>query len=99
TRWPRDWSSDVCSSDLERVLKGDKSVSKNQEGVWQTPEELVAALGGGNGGGGGRGRGFGRGGFGGANTMPDVQAKELLAGVKERSEERRVGKECETGWE
>src|SRR5207253_8599575 len=22
TRWPRDWSSDVCSSDLEQVFKG-----------------------------------------------------------------------------
>src|SRR5690625_3732715 len=21
TRWPRDWSSDVCSSDLEKILK------------------------------------------------------------------------------
>src|SRR5207253_5674592 len=23
TRWPRDWSSDVCSSDLRRALPGD----------------------------------------------------------------------------
>ena len=66
---------------FERVLKGDKSVSKNQDGEWQTLEEIMAARGGGNGNGGGRGRG--RGGFGGANTLPDKQAEQLLAGVKE----------------
>src|SRR5690625_6211008 len=26
TRWPRDWSSDVCSSDLRRLLDGDRPV-------------------------------------------------------------------------
>src|SRR5437870_12335732 len=31
TRWPRDWSSDVCSSDLERVLRGDEHDPEEQE--------------------------------------------------------------------
>src|SRR5690625_7763299 len=40
TRWPRDWSSDVCSSDLRRYVKheggfgsGTWSVSPRQEGA------------------------------------------------------------------
>src|SRR5207253_5008243 len=33
TRWPRDWSSDVCSSDLEAV-----DVGPGQEGGRQQPE-------------------------------------------------------------
>ncbi len=79
----------------ERVVKGDKSASKNQEGVWQTPEEMMAAFGGGAPGGGapgggapggapGGGRG-GRGGGGmfGAVTLPAVQATDLLSKAKD----------------
>lgn len=61
---------------IETVIKGDKSVTRNQDGAWQTPEERAAARGNGNGG------GRGRGGMG-ANSLPHVQAAELLAGVKE----------------
>ena len=70
---------------MESVIKGDKTVMKNQEGAWQTPEEMMAAFGGGNGappggGRGGRGGGFGRGA---AANMPAEEAKTLLSGVKE----------------
>src|SRR5690625_7659157 len=37
TRWPRDWSSDVCSSDLESVHAGDEivdSVKDNDSMEW-----------------------------------------------------------------
>src|SRR5690625_6452070 len=53
TRWPRDWSSDVCSSDLS---SGQGAHAQNK----------TLSLGHGNG----------------------------MASVKQRSEERRVGKEC-----
>jgi hypothetical protein len=67
----------------ETITKGEKSVTKNQEGQWQTPEEMAAAFGGGGGGGGfGGGRGFGRGGAG-ATRLPTLDAQELLAAVSE----------------
>ena len=70
---------------MESVIKGDKTVMKNQEGAWQTPEEMMAAFGGGQGappggGRGGRGGGFGRGG---AANMPAAEATALLGGIKE----------------
>lgn len=69
---------------FDTIIKGDKSVSKNQDGAWQTMEELIAARGGGNGNGGGGRGGRGRGGFGaGLNQVPAKQAEDLLAGVKE----------------
>lgn len=69
---------------MESVIKGDKTVMKNQEGAWQTPEEMMAAFGGGNGAPPGGGRG-GRGGFGrgGAANMPAAEAAALIGGVKE----------------
>lgn len=70
---------------METVIKGDKSVMKNQEGAWQTPEEMMAAFGGGQAGAPGGGRG-GRGGMfgrGGAATMPAAEAQALLGGVKD----------------
>ncbi len=70
----------IGENTIETVIKGEKSVTKNQEGAWQTPEEMAAARAGGGGGG---GRGFGRGGFGGANALPASQAQGLLTGVKE----------------
>src|SRR5260221_8256242 len=54
----------ITFNDMSRVTirKGEKSVTKNPDGEWMTPEEMAAA-----GGGGGRGRG--RGGAG-AQTLP-----------------------------
>src|SRR5690625_5397856 len=56
TRWPRDWSSDVCSSDLTRALV-------------DAGADMVA-----------------------------LPAAWLAGPLKERSEERRVGKECRSRW-
>src|SRR6266508_6414630 len=39
TRWPRDWSSDVCSSDLER---GERQIGDG-EGAEGEPDHQVAA--------------------------------------------------------
>ena len=71
---------------MERVVKGDKTAMKNQDGTWQTPEEMMAAFGGGGGGGapgGGRGRGGGM--FGGTAVLPAAQAADLLSKVKDVS--------------
>src|SRR5437870_7836387 len=57
TRWPRDWSSDVCSSDLLRLYRG-------AQRLLSLEDQLVAEV----------------------------------AGESERSEERRVGKECRSRW-
>src|SRR5439155_11162402 len=57
TRWPRDWSSDVCSSDLPTRLSHPRSP-----------------------------------------RAPDVVHGLLAGEAARRSEERRVGKECRSGW-
>src|SRR5439155_13319859 len=69
TRWPRDWSSDVCSSDLI--------------GAW-LPAEIAP-------------RGFD---VGYAHLDVLVVLAVVLAGgdIDDRSEERRVGKECRSRW-
>ena len=67
------------SMTMERVVKGEKSAMKNQEGVWQTPEEMMAAFGGGPGGG---GRGPGGGMFG-TQLLPAAQAADLVDKVKD----------------
>src|SRR5215510_7135731 len=33
TRWPRDWSSDVCSSDLMLSVAGQMKVFQNEDGT------------------------------------------------------------------
>src|SRR5207253_7918426 len=77
TRWPRDWSSDVCSSDLPY----DALLDEYEPGA--TAAELTrvfAALR--------------------DDLVPLVQAI-LNSGKKaphDRSEERRVGKECRSRW-
>src|SRR5207253_4776370 len=73
TRWPRDWSSDVCSSDLP--------VSPNNVGrlalaVGVLAVFIVADLG----------------------KPAGAPLVALVAIVLLRSEERRVGKECRSGW-
>src|SRR5207253_5482904 len=77
TRWPRDWSSDVCSSDL---VDADRASPGGDL-------DLVtggAAL---------------------DERFLDAREMQLLrivrreqAAVEQRSEERRVGKECRWGW-
>src|SRR5439155_2804538 len=64
TRWPRDWSSDVCSSDLPLTpFRLQPDFSK---------KDILTAF-------------------------PEISSlNEKLA--KERSEERRVGKECRSRW-
>src|SRR5207253_3907376 len=57
TRWPRDWSSDVCSSDLKVIPPG-RSVPAEMIAGWNVPSPLP----------------------------------------RNRSEERRVGKECRSRW-
>lgn len=68
----------------ERLFKGTNSVTKNQEGQWQTPEEMQAA------GGGGRGGFGGFGGFGGAVAQPAATAQELAGLAKELKEDNGV---------
>src|SRR5690625_7906308 len=75
TRWPRDWSSDVCSSDLaEEVVR---AVIDELDGV--DVRALVPNLRGAE-------RAFGAG----------VKKLKTMLSATDRSEERRVGKECKT---
>src|SRR5437870_12741139 len=72
TRWPRDWSSDVCSSDL-----GTLAVSHGAE-----PHVLAV------------------GGIAKVEVLGLVPAAEAdsIGPSRNRSEERRVGKECRFWW-
>src|SRR5439155_6315075 len=91
TRWPRDWSSDVCSSDLnaaeirqrhERRDPGRRdaelaSIEIQGEQAVEPGKVLHPAVG-------------------------ERAAQEQIVGTRlvteQRSEERRVGKECRSGW-
>src|SRR5439155_13037730 len=83
TRWPRDWSSDVCSSDLCYATQN------RQAAVKRLAEEvdLVLVLGA-------------------ANSSNAARLREVAEALGTparlindvRSEERRVGKECRSGW-
>src|SRR5439155_16003761 len=86
TRWPRDWSSDVCSSDLQRLrgFPGDMSdkvtalgavVDETVDNVRRISSELRPAI---------------------LDDLGLVAALEWHA--EERSEERRVGKERRSRW-
>src|SRR5215510_13212723 len=44
TRWPRDWSSDVCSSDLLLFTRGVGGVARATGGVPAALRELQAAV-------------------------------------------------------
>src|SRR5690625_5942336 len=70
TRWPRDWSSDVCSSDLGVDLEGEIPLPDLSE--FQTRKEF--------------------------NEWKELQSSFTNRANTEyqRSEERRVGKECRT---
>jgi hypothetical protein len=64
---------------MQTVIKGEKTVMQNRDGVWVTREEMMQQMGGGGGGGGGRGMGM----FGGAGILPAQEAGNLLAKLKE----------------
>src|SRR5690625_6213604 len=77
TRWPRDWSSDVCSSDLTRggnVLAWDNNETRGTLGWRGIPSDHN-------------------------RTAVDLLQNIDLLRAPERSEERRVGKECRKRWE
>src|SRR5439155_14263476 len=91
TRWPRDWSSDVCSSDLmwhfehsssKAAIEDECSKCHMPMARYQSKFE------------GREGEVFSRLQFGSDNRL-DQMAQD---GVSCRSEERRVGKECRSGW-
>src|SRR5207253_6089437 len=92
TRWPRDWSSDVCSSDLAAPVEGHLEPAGHGLGslVGDAGAEVQrgALARGAHLGDGEISRGIGAGAI--AEVVGDV-------GV-ERSEERRVGKEWRGGW-
>src|SRR5437660_6943273 len=75
TRWPRDWSSDVCSSDLHRRLELVRG-KRCQLGATEAEQ---------------KGRGL-------AIRRPRSLRVESTLEVRDRSEERRVGKECRSRW-
>src|SRR5690606_41107174 len=86
TRFSRDWSSDVCSSDLKQLAEAgvvsaadskamvDAYRNKLDEGVVTT--ELVEVK----------------------DDEFTIDWSKYLAGKLSRSEERRVGKECRAAW-
>src|SRR5256885_3568776 len=82
TRLQGDWSSDVCSSDLEDFVR---QVLRGRFGM----QELVL----------GYDHGFGRGRAGDVALVRRLAQEDGFAvDVVDRSEERRVGKECRSRW-
>src|SRR5207253_7644311 len=75
TRWPRDWSSDVCSSDLCKLSAYPRVAPAVMALVRREKEVLLARS---------------------PHFPPGMYS--ALAGFVERSEERRVGKECRARW-
>src|SRR5690606_40170270 len=85
TRFSRDWSSDVCSSDLENAIVYDEKISnanmvKNQRARWINAYRLslkdsAKLL---------------------LKGIKSLNLNMFIGGV--RSEERRVGKECRARW-
>src|SRR5439155_3372190 len=82
TRWPRDWSSDVCSSDLLRrmfsaglFLGTPFTIGYISAYVFNARSAQSAY-----------------------HTMEVALLSVALAGGAMRSEERRVGKECRSRW-
>src|SRR5207253_7774432 len=92
TRWPRDWSSDVCSSDLDEKHKHTAGEFADHDVDLEPGTRLAAVLG-------DRApvkshhhQGFGR--LGGGLR----EAARAEDGTLERSEERRVGREWRWRW-
>src|SRR5439155_8625125 len=84
TRWPRDWSSDVCSSDLlVREPEDGVLLPAGDVAAWAAAIAALAAN---------PARRERR-----APAMP-VRTMRDAAAKMARSEERRVGKECRSRW-
>src|SRR5206468_8665159 len=84
TRSDRDWSSDVCSSDLDGTAAGTSEVFSAYvpsltPGPFVMPTSTSFVL------------------FAGLDEFGDNNLW-VTDGTKSRSEERRVGKECRSGW-
>src|SRR5690348_18287496 len=77
TRWTGDWSSDVCSSDLRRLVV--LRLNDFLAAVVAVRADMVAHV------------NF-------ARARLDCERGRRQEIVRARSEERRVGKECRTGW-
>src|SRR5207253_7893118 len=84
TRWPRDWSSDVCSSDLDLLgIALTLQDAGQRVEYWRVPRQDLPVL---------------RGGFERVYRKGRKALKKARAqGTTERSEERRVGKEGRSG--
>src|SRR5690625_7748959 len=79
TRWPRDWSSDVCSSDLERPPRQQRLPQGDAHAVAvEVPRSNPTG--------------------GGSMSSLAERPEKAVVGLAERSEERRVGKECRSRW-
>src|SRR5256884_5382248 len=83
TRCSRDWSSDVCSSDLKsakrlrRFFRGiNAAASFPLIGIDSTPEAVIHPSG----------------------LARQSVFRKVTSDTKKRSEERRVGKECRSRW-
>src|SRR5207253_7962074 len=85
TRWPRDWSSDVCSSDLRPAVLPGRVVAHALQAViaWFAGCECVAC--------------FSEWTCGANHIVPSIQGRSPVR-CRHRSEERRVGKECRSRW-
>src|SRR5439155_18057917 len=96
TRWPRDWSSDVCSSDLEKLEIADEKVEHEVVTnvvtcIRDVTRRKIASVR-----------------KGASHAQVNVQVSECRpaedkrctfdAACEQRSEERRVGKECRSRW-
>src|SRR3712207_7788387 len=88
TRYWRDWSSDVCSSDLERqlLLKQINEIVKERL-KYPASDEMDANM---------KRLKYVR--YADDFLIGIIGSKEDCIHVKERSEERRVGKECRSRW-
>src|SRR5687768_17993243 len=71
TRCSRDWSSDVCSSDLEKIVDGWNQATPDRfKLTLKAPKRITH----------------------------DARLRDCGDRVRQRSEERRVGKECRSRW-
>src|SRR5207253_3800664 len=86
TRWPRDWSSDVCSSDLVTGEAGDARAPAEILLIERLhhPDHLAGSL--------NARRRFRE------RLAAESRLLRVTEGAVVRSEERRVGKECRSGW-
>ena len=84
------WTSrQMMDNTIESLAKGTNSIIKDQDGKWQTPEEMAAARGDGGGGGGFGGR-RGGGMFGGGVVLPATTAQEIAGLTTNLKEENGV---------